>query len=204
MSKNEAEMHIINNETIERRVLEDILLHIDKNNPKFELNYCYVDDINIVSTDTRVLCVAEHGLNINKPFFIDRTIVEKAVREKKADSFILNPNRIAAIQNGNEIMTFSMSYPVDMKNFRFPDYHRIIPETINTKISFVDNSQINGLFAAKKVAVNPKYLPKSKYGYIGINEKNLPVVVQDGEYKIKTIIMPIVDKFKEFDENGFI
>ncbi|PZP12301.1 MAG: hypothetical protein DI602_09745 [Aliarcobacter butzleri] len=60
------------------------------------------------------------------------------------------------------------------------------------------------MFAINKVDVNPIWIPKTKLGYIYINNKNLPVMIENAEYKIKTLIMPIIDRFKEFDENGYL
>lgn len=192
-----------NKNKIERRLLEDILLSIDKHSPKPALNYCYVDTENIVSTNTKVLCVAKHNLNIKEPFFIQRAIVEKAVKERKANYFIISENKITALKNKDEIITFSINVS-NIKNLKFPNYTKIIPNQIKEKISFVDNSQINGLFAFKRVNIDSEHIPNAKYGYIGINDKNLPVLIEDREYQIKTIIMPKIDTFKEFETNGFI
>jgi len=193
------------NTVINKKLLEDVLITIDKNNPKYELNFCYVDKENIVSTNTRALTVATHELEIQEPFFIERHLVEKAVKEKNALYFKVAPSKITAYDKDlNELITFSIERPRNKDNFRFPDYERLITKEFNKKISFVDYSQINGIFAINKVDINPIWIPKTKLGYICINDKNIPVMIENAEHKIKTLIMPIVDRFKEFDENGYL
>ncbi|MFY9075305.1 hypothetical protein OZZ08_10100 [Malaciobacter mytili] len=193
-------------EVIDRKLLEDILITIDKTNPKYELNFCYVDELNMVSTNTRALTVAEHGLKIEKPFFLERILIEKATKERKAAYFSISPSKITAYDKElYEIITFSVETPsYNTNEFKYPDYKRIFPEEWKTKISFVDYSQINGIFAVHKVDINPAWIPKTRCGYIKINEKNLPAMVENADHKIKTLIMPIIDRFKEFDENGYI
>lgn len=193
------------NTLINKKLLEDILITIDKNNPKWELNFCYVDKENIVSTNTRALTVATHGLKIDNHFFIERNLIEKATKEKNALYFKIAPSKITAYDKDlNELITLSIEKPTNKDNYKYPEYERIIPKEFEKKISFVDYSQINGMFAINKVDVNPIWIPKTKLGYIYINNKNLPVMIENAEYKIKTLIMPIIDRFKEFDENGYL
>ncbi|NQY22807.1 MAG: hypothetical protein HRT41_02155 [Campylobacteraceae bacterium] len=186
---------------LNRKALEEIGKLIDINNPKYELNYLLVDKSNVVSTNTKALCVVKHYEPVKEAFLIHGSIVKKALTERKATDFVLSKNKIVVMNDNEELMTYSLSS--SFEDFKYPDYERIFPKGLAEEcISFTDNSQISGICALSKVHLNPKHIPKLKSGTIKINTPDLPVLIEDGEENIKIIVMPIVDKFKEFENEG--
>lgn len=182
---------------LNKQALEEIGKLIDINNPKFELNYLLVDGVNVVSTNTRALCVVKHFEHVEEPFLVHGDIVKKALKETKATNYILSKNKIIAMREHEELMTYSLSG--GLENFRYPDYERIFPKEEHSSIPFTENSQISGICALKKTHLNPKYLPKLKSGTITNITPNLPVLIEDKEEDIKILVMPIVDSFKDFE-----
>jgi hypothetical protein len=183
---------------VTREQLENALILIDDNNPKYELNFLYVDNENIVSTNTRGLCIARHRSGIEKPFYIHKKVVKKAISDKDAKYYHLSENTVVSIdRDSQEIMSYHGKY--NSENMFYPDYKRIIPEEFNKKHSFLENNQINGIFAINKVHINPKWLPKFKSGFIHIKQNNLPVAIMNENENITFVVMPLIDTFKEFD-----
>jgi len=194
---------------VNRRSLEIASKYIDVRNPKFELNYLYVDNKNIVSTNTRALVIVKHHGNIEKDeddFFIHKNIVDVALKQRKAKKFILQSNGIILLDDkGNELFTISAQmYAGNYQNcVKYPEYKNIIPKDMKKNIPFVNSSQINGILAVNKIIVDEKYIPNLKGSnefesmQIGINSIASPISIKSGDITI--VIMPIIDRFEQFN-----
>jgi hypothetical protein len=187
---------------IKKSELEIVSKYIDKNNPKIEFNYLFVDQDNLVATNTRAIGIIQHRSNIEgkDKFFIHGDVVALALKQTKAVEFELQEQKIICFDKaGHEIITIQKSEKPDrFDDYNFTNYKRIIPETFKKTMPFVEHAQIQGIFAVEKIQVNTNYLPKKfDEGNIGINNYNIPVKISNFEDTIKIIIMPIVDKFHE-------
>ena len=165
---------------INRNRLELAASYITTNNPKFEFNHLFVDAHNLVSTNTRALAVVKHYVdNISGDFYIHKNIVDLALKQAKAKTFLLEPNCITCF-NKDEEELFSIGHSnIVFDGWRFTKYSNIVPKQVKRSIAFSDSSQISGIFASNGVWVDNKYIPK-KFdeefrGFIGINDSNLPV-----------------------------
>ncbi len=187
---------------IKKTELSILSQYIDVNNPKFELNYLYVDKSNAVSTNTRALAIFSHEQNVQNLFFVHRDLILRALKEKKAFSYELGQNKVICFDVDDfEILTLMIETDF-CRDYKFPDYLRIQPKDKHKLyFPFTDNSQISGIVATKKTTLDPKWIPASiKSGLIGWNKPSLPVQIQDEEMNIEVIIMPIVDnRFKELE-----
>jgi hypothetical protein len=189
---------------ISKEKLEVVAGCIDINNPKWEFNYMLVGKKYLVSTNTRVLAQVEHklGTSVGKEFFIHKTIVDLAIKQRYAVSFELQEQKIICFnKEGGEIITFSIEEQPDrFPGYKFGNYERIVPEKFNETFPFIEHSHIQGIFAIQRVHVDPKHIPKKmQKGKIGINERNLPVQIANDNEEIKVIIMPIIDSFSELE-----
>lgn len=110
---------------------------IDNNNPKFELNGALLDiktdKINFVSTDTRRLAISDLNNISNQAMQI--IIPKKAIIEIQKlffDETNINYDETNLILSNNNYKFFTK-----LINGKFPDYERIIPQTLkyNFKIS---------------------------------------------------------------------
>ena len=192
---------------VSKKRLAIVAMSLDNNNPKFELNYLYIDNENMVSTDTRRLSVVKHlGKNESEPFLIHQTVVRLALKQTKAEEFILMPNTIMCLdKHGRQLMILQKD--LESSKWNFPDYERIVPKSIEKTIPYNEDAQVAGIFAINHIHINHSYIPplvgKSKTDeiyYAGINERNLPVVIFDEYKEIKVIIMPIIDTLPIIDE----
>lgn len=184
--------------------LKNLIISCDTNNPKYELNFIYIDKENAVSTNSRCITVIEHNQNTEE-MWLHISLAKTAIKDSKATHFIIESNNSIISVDINEFHI--MRYSIDMTDYtystmRFPDYKRIIPQScIKSDIPFTDASQINGILALDEVNVNPKYLPLINEGYISYNADDLPVMIQDTDKLITHVVMPIVsDKFKELKD----
>ncbi len=184
--------------------LKNLIISCDTKNPKYELNFIYIDKQNAVSTNSRCITVIEHNQNTEE-MWLHISLAKTAIKDSKATHFIIESN--------NSIISFDkdnfhiMRYSIDMTDYtystmKFPDYNRIIPQSCTkSNIPFTDASQIQGILALDEVNVNPKYLPLINEGYISYNADDLPVMIQDSEKIITHVVMPIIsDKFKELKD----
>lgn len=190
---------------VTREKLEFASLYVDVNNPKFELNYLYVDSKCMVSTNTRALAVVKHSCAVDKAFYVHKSIVDLALKQAKAKLFLLKPNSIMCQDaNGDEILTILLSDSLADDNYRFPEYSRIIPSVMAHKIPFSNASHIDGIFATHGVLVDNKHVPKKFgvdfHGYIGINSSNLPVTISSDDGAVLLVLMPIIDNFFDFND----
>lgn len=184
--------------------LKNLIKICDTNNPKYELNFIYIDAENAVCTNTRALALYKHGIQNIKPFYIHQSIVKEALRNTKAVSYTFDThNCITAYDKEDfELMQYSMTsnkYFID--NFNYPDYKRIIPEETKINKPFVVKEQIHGILANNEIAMNPKYLPDFDSGIVGINKEDIPVTVTNKDKNFMYVSMPTIENtFKELRE----
>lgn len=195
---------------VTRERLEAVAPYIDSGCPKVELNYLFIDDKNMVSTNTRALAIVEHYQDdVKMNFYIHKSIIDLSLKQTKAKSFELSLNKIICLdKEGEEILIISRSESTDFA--RFPAYENIIPKELEKTIPFIQRSHIDGILAVNKVLIDNKYIPKIAdikgnmdfLGYVGINSNNLPIIIFNHRKDMQFIIMPIVDHnlFPEFKE----
>ena len=183
--------------------LKNLIISCDTRNPKYELNFIFIDKENAVSTNTRCVTIVEHNQNTEE-MWLHISLAKAAIKDSKATHFIIESNNSIISIDEDE---FIMRYSIDMTDYtystmKFPDYKRIIPQSFTKQnIPFIDASQINGILALDEVNLNPKHLPLIQEGYISNNGDSLPVVIQDAERLITHVVMPIVsDRFKELKD----
>lgn len=192
---------------INRNRLELASSYISVNNPKFEFNHLFVDAHNLVSTNTRALAVIKHYVdNDSGDFYIHKSIIDLALKQAKAKTFMLEPNHITCFdKDGDELFSIGHSAK-DFDGWRFTKHSNIVPKKVERSIAFSDSSHINGIFASNGVRVDNKYIPK-KFdedfkGFIGINDSNLPVTIYNGSKDIMLVIMPVIDNRFKFTEEA--
>jgi hypothetical protein len=176
----------------------------DTSNPKYELNFIYIDKENAVSTQTRAVTIVEHNQQTEE-MWLHVSLAKKAITDKKATHFIIESNNSIISVGIDEFHI--MRYSIDLTDYtystmRFPDYKRIVPNSFTkSNIPFTDASQINGILALDEINVNPKYLPSIEEGYISYNGSSMPVMIKDSEEIITHVVMPIInDRFKELKD----
>ena len=186
--------------------LKNLIISCDTNNPKYELNFIYIDKQNAVSTNTRCVTIIEHNQNTEE-MWLHLSLAKTAIKDTKATHFIIEEsNSIISVDKDEWNI---MRYSQDIRNcsytystMKFPDYKRIIPQSfIKPNIPFTDASQMQGILALDEVNVNPKYLPLLSEGYISHNGPELPVMIQDSDRITTHLVMPINDgRFKELKD----
>jgi hypothetical protein len=187
-----------------RNQLQNLIMSCDTNNPKYELNFIYIDKENAVSTQTRAITIVEHNQKTEE-MWLHVSLAKKAITDKKATHFIIESNNSIISVGIDEFHI--MRYSIDLTDYtystmRFPDYKRIVPNSFTkSNIPFTDSSQINGILALDEINVNPKYLPLIEEGYISYNGSSMPVMIKDSEEIITHVVMPIInDRFKELKD----
>lgn len=180
---------------VRRENLEEVSRCIDVHNPKSAFNYLYADSEYIVATNTKVLGRYKHeGFN-GEPFYVAKKLIDTALKHKSSVNFGLSANKVVAYdKDGREVMTYSIS---EEFTDTFADYNRIVKKEFKESRPFADPGHIAGIFAAERINVNPKFMPKIKHGYIRFNEPNIPVMITDNE-GLEIVVMPITDGFPEF------
>lgn len=194
---------------VNKKKLGIVAKSIDMYNPKFELNHLYVDEENIVSTDTRRLTVIKHLSEYKvEPFFIHKSVVDLALKQTKAESYILEPGKIICLDK-YDCQLIILQKDLEASTMRFPLYEKIIPKSIEKTIPYNEDAQVAGIFAVNHIHVDHSYIPplvgKRNQGdvyYIGINERTLPVIMFDEHKEINVIVMPIVDTLPIIDEES--
>ncbi|MBP9491424.1 MAG: DNA polymerase III subunit beta [Aliarcobacter sp.] len=133
---------------------------IDNNNPKFELNGALLDiknqKINFVSTDTRRLAVS-HLQNITnqETQFI---IPKKAIIE--IQKLFLDEAKISYDDTNLVISNINTKFFTKLINGKFPDYERIIPNTLKYNFPLPKNmlvesiKLVTSLFSNIKITFN--------------------------------------------------
>ncbi|RXJ91602.1 DNA polymerase III subunit beta [Arcobacter sp. CECT 8983] len=134
---------------------------IDNNNPKFELNGALIDiknsRINFVSTDTRRLAISylENISNGEGQIIIPK----KAIIE--IQKLFLDDAKISYDENNLVVTTSNMKFFTKLINGKFPDYERIIPQSLKHNLSIPKNvlvesiKLVTSLFSNIKVTFKP-------------------------------------------------
>ena len=190
--------------------------YIDAGNPKFELDYLFVDtdNENLVATDTRTLAIAKCDTVSKGNFYVHKKLVSLAIKQTKAIEYHLEKNKITCLDRDDiELVVFSLEkdfYNKYEERFHYPDYKRIIPKETKHKIPFVSYSAIEGILNLNKIVVDTKRIPtkSTRYlkdydgGFIKFNDAEMPITIEDNKDGSMIIIMPIVDKFEVFREGN--
>ncbi len=134
---------------------------IDNNNPKFELNGALIDikndKINFVSTDTRRLAVS-YLQNISNE--VNQLIIpKKAIIE--IQKLFLDEIKIAYDQTNLVISNNHTKFFTKLINGKFPDYERIIPNSLKYNLSLPKSilvesiKLVTSLFSNIKITFTP-------------------------------------------------
>lgn len=134
---------------------------IDNNNPKFELNGALIDiksnKINFVATDTRRLAVSHlQNISNDEAQFI---IPKKAIIE--IQKLFFDEAVITYDDTNLVIATNNMKFFTKLINGKFPDYERIIPNSLKYNLSLpkailVESIKlVTSLFANIKITFTP-------------------------------------------------
>lgn len=134
---------------------------IDNNNPKFELNGALIDikssKINFVATDTRRLAVSHlQNISNDEAQFI---IPKKAIIE--IQKLFFDEAIISYDDTNLVISTNNMKFFTKLINGKYPDYERIIPNSLKYNLSLpkavlVESIKlVTSLFANIKITFNP-------------------------------------------------
>ncbi len=134
---------------------------IDNNNPKFELNGALIDiktdKINFVSTDTRRLAISnlENISNeINQLIIPKKAIIE--IQKLFLDEILISYDETNLVISNNKIKFFTK-----LINGRFPDYERIVPNSLKYKFALpkamlVESIKlVTSLFSNIKISFEP-------------------------------------------------
>ncbi len=133
---------------------------IDNNNPKFELNGALIDikasKINFVATDTRRLAVSYLQNISNEETQI--IIPKKAIIE--IQKLFLDEAAISYDETNLVISTANMKFFTKLINGKFPDYERIIPNSLKYNLSLPKSvlvesiKLVTSLFSNIKITFN--------------------------------------------------
>ena len=134
---------------------------IDNNNPKFELNGALIDiknsKINFVATDTRRLAISylQNISNKESQFIIPK----KAIIE--IQKLFLDDAKISYDDTNLVVQTENSKFFTKLINGKFPDYERIIPNTLKYNLSLpkamlVESIKlVTSLFSNIKITFTP-------------------------------------------------
>ncbi len=184
---------------INRLELALLCQYVDKDHPQPEINCVFVDEENIVSTNTRGMAVIKHGDKIGKPYLIAEHIVAAALKIKDGAFFCLKENAVE-VKNREEIslMTITgreLSLGAALK------YKSILGGEYRKKMPFVGIPQMQGLVALERIHINQKLIPNIKgewQGYLSVVNDEAPIMINSEDKLITIIIMPIVDELPVF------
>jgi hypothetical protein len=121
-----------------KNLIKQLKTMLDKNNPKYEINHIFVDQENIVLTDTRYLIVIKHDLDI------------------KQDMLLINDKAKYEYLHQNYSDIFGSNYIT--KGFSYPEYKRLIRGDMDFKYS-TDGDLFNSIYDIQSkypIAINFK------------------------------------------------
>lgn len=129
---------------------------IDNNNPKFELNGALVDiknsKINFVSTDTRRLSFVK--IESNSTYETQIIIPKKAVIE--IQKLFSEEVEIKYDETNFVIQTDNSMFFTKLINGRYPDYEKIVPQNLKTKINLPKDEMIDSIKLVTSLFANIK------------------------------------------------
>ncbi len=178
---------------------------LDTNNPKAAINHIYFDEENMVATDTRIMLVYKHGLDIKTPFI--------AVNPKvKAVELMLKNEKDAGTIGMLKDTWRKVTHKEKGLTLFYPDYKRIevkditkyknqpavplsVLRTIKDEedgLSALYSLGYNSRIIFDYVAFSPfmKKLKKIEFDEIHFTDQNHPVKLKKEDLYV--IIMPIV------------
>ena len=169
--------------------IRNITPAIDNNNPKFELNGALIDIkssvINFVSTDTRRLAVSKQENNSNETAQL--IIPKKAIVE--IGKLFLDQAVINYDETNLVISTDNKTFFTKLINGKFPDYSRIIPNSLKYKLQLPKDQLIESIKLVTSLYSNIK---------VTFNNSGLIFESLDEESESKTQIdinLPIEESF---------
>jgi DNA polymerase-3 subunit beta len=142
-----SSMHLINS-------IKKITPAIDNNNPKFELNGALIDirnsKINFVSTDTRRLAVSylENISNEDAKIIIPKKAIIE-IQKLFFDEIEISYNETYLI-----ISTSTTQFFTKLINGKYPDYERIIPQSLKYNIQVSKSSLIESIKLVTSLSPN--------------------------------------------------
>ncbi len=157
-----SDLNILNISTISLvNSIRKITPAIDNNNPKFELNGALIDiknsKINFVATDTRRLAISHlQNISNNESQFI---IPKKAIIE--IQKLFLDDAKISYDDTNLVVETDNSKFFTKLINGKFPDYERIIPNSLKYNLSLpkailIDSIKlVTSLFSNIKITFSP-------------------------------------------------
>ena len=156
------------------RSLKKILPAVDINNPKASLNGALLDiksdKINFVSTDTKRLAIYTLKKDNEKEFML--SIPKKAIMEMQKIFY----EKIELFYDEHILIAKSDNFEFFTKliNDKFPDYEKVVPKTINQKLSFKTEDFLDSLKKISVVAEKMKlHFTKNKLIFEGISLDNM-------------------------------
>ncbi len=92
----------------------------DTNNPKYELNFIFIDKENAVSTNTRCVTIVEHNQNTEE-MWLHISLAKTAIKDSKATHFIIESNNsiISTDKDEFHIMRYSIDMTDSATRFQF-------------------------------------------------------------------------------------
>jgi len=174
----------------------DIFSKIRENtNPKVELNHYFIDNENIVVTDTRMLAILKHGEEIDSKHLLLNPKFKLGMDWDKEDGFYdLGPEVLKKKKLLDEPNKEDNSY-----FYKYPDYKRIIPQT-ESKYFRRETRGLDALYQLTfdhgivfdfvKFSPRMKALDKIYFKSYRYSEKTSPIMFENDEFIF--IIMPLI------------
>ena len=185
---------------LDRELLKQVYLCADISNPKFELNYVYFDEKNMIATDTRRLAVAPHNTSLND-VYIHKFICEAYCEDETAKLFVGNDafgDAFVYLHLKEDMYYISI---VNLTRPNFTDYNRIIPNFTDhhmTHSEFKENffevdkeEAISTVVSHDKkfIFMDSNYIPKDIELDFYYNEPKLPVLFKNENFTC--LVMPL-------------
>lgn len=193
------------------RSLKKILPAIDMNNPKASLNGALIDikpdKINFVSTDTKRLAIYKLAKSNESEFSL--SIPKKAIMEMQK----LFYEKIELFYDENILIAKNENFEFFTKliNDKFPDYEKVVPKTINQKLSFKTEDFMDSLKKISVVAEKMKlHFTKNKLVFEGISLDNMEAKTEldielniESEFSLNIKIKYLMDFLNSIEAEDF-
>ncbi|TET89659.1 MAG: hypothetical protein E3J96_01405 [Sulfurovum sp.] len=167
----------------------------ENNNPKKELNHIYVDSENIVVTDTRILIVHKHNMDIKDDFLLLNQKCKINMDFNIEDGFM----EFGVDVYRKKILLREKPKTGNGYFYNYPDYKRIIPKIDSKKFShhlkgvdalYTLTSQNGVVLDYVKFATLFRKLDKIRFDRYYFSEKNMPIAIENDNLMI--VLMPLV------------
>ncbi len=172
---------------------------LDINNPKEQLNHIYFDEENMVATDSRIMVIYKHGMDIDVPFMAVNPRVK--VSKSKNPKVITTDYALTGwVKAGTITMLkdeWAKAFPPEGTRI-YPDYKRIIPKHSSeglANVSGLDELYSRGyyhgiMFNYIEYCQFMKKLDKIEFTKVYFESKYLPIMLENDDLKV--IMMPVV------------